>query len=402
MGKKISVFRENDVEYLKDYLVEAVREVLLEEDEILLDEAALSFSEMAKSPARFQAFINKIEKGEPFELVGGGEVVLDKDPQVIAVLKGMLDAGNISTAAAQEAFGTRNIRFKTSDGGVISLAKLQKTGEFGGKGSEFYVKKEIAARGQLDDLIQKAMAAAGTEAIIIKVVSASGEELARWDDVVGVGDTEKVGGVDPKSDFQLIRKDGKPAVFISHKDGTSPAHFGQWGGTSAKAGERISSHPEIKNFVEVDLMPYLKKETGSDGKEYLVYPRGLSVGKKIEDRDLQLMSIFGQDYKAGGPGSVNNCDLVAQGLFSLKTDEPEQTTDDQEVEVVYTLTAQHLMVRADLDSTFPAGYAPALVTRYATGRNNYGVRGMRMTIYPEAGRKVHKWIGDGAEENEKS
>ena len=392
MAKKISVFRENDAKYFKEYLMEAVRETIEElSEEEIVSEANLSFAELAKSPQRLQAFIAKIEKGEPFELAGGGEVVLEKDPQVIAAFKKMLETGEVSSAAAQEAFGTRNIRFKTVDGKSVSLAKLQKTAEFGGKGSDFYVKKEIAARGQLDDLIQKAIAAAGTEAIIIKVVSPSGEELARWDDGVGVGDTDKVRGVDPKSDFQLLRKDGKPEVFISHKDGTGPKHFGQWSGATAKAGEKIMNHPELKKFLE-DIKPYLSKEQGKDGKEQWVYPSGMSIARKIQDKNLQLMSIFGQDYTPGGEGSVNNCDLVAQGLFTLKTDEPEETADDKEIEVAYTLTAQHLMVRSDLDSTFPEGYAPALVTRFATGRNNYGVRGMRMTIYPEAGRKIHKWI----------
>jgi len=394
MAKKISVFRENDAKYFKEYLMEAVRETIeeLSEEEELVTEAPLSFPDMAKSPKRFQNFIAKIENGEPFELVGGGTVVLAKEPQVLDALKKMAETGNVSTAAAQEAFGTRNVRFKTVDGQSISLAKLQKTAEFGGKGSEFYVKKEIAARGQLDDLIQAALAAANTDAIIVKVVSPSGEVMAKWDDVVGVADTEKVKGVDPKSDFQLMRKDGKPPVFISHKDGTGPTHFGQWSGTSIKAGEKIAKHPEIKKFVEEDLRPYLNKETDEDGNEYWAHPQGLSVGRKIQDKNLQLMSIFGQDYTPSGPGSVNNCDLVAQGMFTLKTDEPEETKDDKEVEVAYTLSAGHLMVRSDLDNTFPDGYAPALVTRYASRRNNYGIRGMRMTIYPEAGRKVHKWI----------
>lgn len=41
MGKKISVFREHDVEYLKDYLVEAVREVLLEQEDVAEQDSGL-------------------------------------------------------------------------------------------------------------------------------------------------------------------------------------------------------------------------------------------------------------------------------------------------------------------------------------------------------------------------
>ena len=110
MAKKISVFRENDAKYFKEYLMEAVRETIEElSEEEIVSEANLSFAELAKSPQRLQAFIAKIEKGEPFELAGGGEVVLEKDPQVIAAFKKMLETGEVSSAAAQEAVGTSNI-----------------------------------------------------------------------------------------------------------------------------------------------------------------------------------------------------------------------------------------------------------------------------------------------------
>lgn len=360
-------------------LYRLIDEALEEHEDQIVTEANLSFGQLAKSPARLQAFIKKLESGEPFELNAGGEIVLKKDPAVIASLKQMLDSGEISTAKAREL----GVNFQTEDGTRISLGALKKTAEFGGRGTDFYVKKEIAARGQLQDVIAKAKAAAKTEAIIIRVLNEQGEEVAKYDDVVDVEDTQKMGGVDPKSDFQLVRKDGKPPVYISHKDGTSAKHFGQWSGLTPKAGTAIAEHPEVLKFIE-DIK---STKLVDDGSGNMVYPAGKSFARPIQDRRLMMMSIFGQDYTPEGPGGPNNCDLVAQGLFELKTDDVEKTPDDAEVEVVYTLTATHLIARTDLDFTFGQDYVPTLMTRFASARKNFGIKGMRATIYPKSGRK---------------
>ena len=364
-------------------LMEGWRGYLKEE---IVTEATLSFAQLAKTQQRMARFIEKIENGEPFDTVDGSQVTFEKDEEVIAALKKMHSSGEISAAVARQMLG-RNFILRTTDGRTLSVGKLLKTAEFGGKGTDFYVKKEIAARGQLSDLINKALAAANTDAIIIKVLNSAGKEVARYDDVIGIEDTVKVAGVDPKSDFQLIRKDGKPPVYISHKDGVSAKSFGQWSGLSPKAGEKIYSHPEVKRFIE-DLEPYLQVEP--DGRK--IYPPGLSIGRVISDRALQYMSIFGQDYSPSSSGSPNNCDLVAQGLFTLETEGTETTQDDREPEVAYTLSAHHMMARLDSTIDFDESYKPALVTRYATARNNFGIRHLRATIYPAGGRKIHQWI----------
>jgi len=46
----------------------------------------------------------------------------------------------------------------------------------------------------------------------------------------------------------------------------------------------------------------------------------------------------------------------------------------------------------DDEQDLPGPYSPALVSRFATQRSNFNVKGLRATIYPYDGRKVTKDI----------
>jgi hypothetical protein len=100
--------------------------------------------------------------------------------------------------------------------------------------------------------------------------------------------------------------------------------------------------------------------------------------------------MFGPDYKPEGAGSVDNVDLVAQGLFALKT--AEAVREDGEIQVVFNLSANHLISRIGFDGNFGAEYEPILTARYTGGRASFGVKNARGLIYPRAGRKIHKYI----------
>ena len=349
-----------------------------------LEEAALGFAQLAKNTSRFQKFIQKIIQGEKFELIDGEKARIKKDPLLLQNLQAVLDSGDLSSQNVRNIFGTRNIRFEMEDGRTLPFRAFKKTSEFGGKGGDFYIKKELSARGELDDLIKAAIQRANTDSIIIKLVDKQGDLIAQYDDVVGVAGSEKLRGVDPKSDFQLIRKDNKPPVYISHKDGSSPKHFGQWSGVTMKAGAAIHNSPEIQKFVEDLRANYLTPEG--------TYPPRTSYAREIQSSELRRMAIFGPDYSPTGDGSVNNVDIVAQGVFRLDTEDVEITPDDKEPQVAYILRATHLLARIGFDGDFGEGYSPTIMTRFATRRNNFGIRGLRLTIYPKAGRKVHKFI----------
>ena len=367
----------------KSELDRLITEAFLGETTVL-DEAALGFAQLAKRESRFKKFIEKITKGEEFELVNGKKAKIKKDPELLQNLQKVLDSGDLSFTNVQNTFGTKNIRFEMEDGRALPISAFQKTSEFGGKGGDFYIKKELSARGELDDLIKAAIQSANTDSIIIKIVDKQGDLIAEYDDVIGVRGSQKVGGVDPKSDFEIVRKDNKTSVYISHKDGSTPKAFGQWSGVTKKAGESIHNHPEIQKFVEDLKQNYLTPEG--------TYPPATSYARKIQSPELKRMAIFGQDYSPTGDGSVNNVDIVAQGTFKLETEQVERTPDDKEIQVAYILTATHLLSRVGFDGDFGEGYTPSIMTRFATARRNFGIKGLRLTIYPIGGRKITKFI----------
>ena len=351
---------------------------VLEEEDI--DEASISKKDLFKRN-NLKLFLQKIDDGIPFELKNGGTVVIDGDKSEDFI--GALRKGEEPGPKA---------RLYTPDGKRVALGSLQKTDEFGGKDSEYFVSKEIAARGQLDDLIKAAIASLGPEvdAITIRVVEMreiDGEQIedpiVTFEDVVGVDDQGKIGGVDPKSDFRLIRS-GQPDVHISHKDGSSPKDMQNWSGVGPRSG--LSDHPEVLKFgedIKANHMVTLPDGTTS-------FPRKMTIGREIKDQLLKRKAMFGPDYKPSGDGDVENVDLVAQGLFALKT--AEVVKDDGEVQVVFNLSANHLISRIGFDGNFGTEYEPILTARYTGGRASFGVKNCRGLIYPKEGRTVNKYI----------
>ena len=130
MGKKISVFRENDVEYLKDYLVEAVREVLYAEQESVLIPTGIK----SGGPAMDFAGVGSSAEGAEVALVYGmnnrsvlgGDFQLDEEWYTANVLtaKAMKDVdtdtflrwvkigvacGNAGSVGSAETFGAGEV-----------------------------------------------------------------------------------------------------------------------------------------------------------------------------------------------------------------------------------------------------------------------------------------------------
>jgi hypothetical protein len=264
------------------------------------------------------------------------------------------------------------------DGAVISLGMIKKTSEFGAKD---YLTREISAKTRLSVQIAQLLRQTSNKILTLRIAHGE-EELVRYPDVAGVADVSKIYGTDAKADFQLIRANQQSPIFISHKHGDRPESFGQWSGCTLKAGKPIFLHREVRAFVDA-----LKKELAHGYHTPDEHPRKVSFGRKIEDPKLKLLAIFGPDYNPIGPGSPNNVDLLIQGNiilvpFSEKGEQP-----------VFTLQASHVSVRLPkVQIRFPKSYTPALITRFGRDRVNWGIRNLRLGIYPEASRPVRHWL----------
>jgi len=180
--------------------------------------------------------------------------------------------------------------------------------------------------------------------------------------VVGV---RKTSGT-PKSDFHLVNDKGDAVAHISHKKGSNPKDFQQWGGvTEAK----IASHPEVGEF-EKDI-----NELYPGGK----IPNGESAFKKIKSLKLKRMSVYGVNYDSASV-DVNRVDVLMQGVPGLKKISKK----------LYSLTASgHVHY---LNDTISGGYTPVLAVIYKGDRSQMGLAGARVSIYPMGGRSFKREI----------
>lgn len=352
--------------------------IVFKKDTSLLTEATnISLAALRNRPKRVAAIIRKIQNEEPFELTSGEQVVLDKSnlEPFIKVSEGDFSKESISAAFGKDPSPV----LKTADGRNIRLTFLKKTAELGGKGSEFHLSKEIAAKGQLQELIEKALVETQQSAITINFKNKD-MTLLVVDGITGIDSQSKIGGVDPKADFKITRENNKPAIYISHKDGTTAKDFGQWSGTSRiRAGEQISEHPEVIKFAnDLKKTRYVTEQNGM----YFLKTDGITIGRIINDINLKLMGIFGNQYNKNSVGSAQNVDIVAQGLFKLTQNE----------DGTFNLTCNHMMGRQAFDDDFGVPYTPILICRHDSSRASHGIKNARILIYPFLGRKVSEYI----------
>ena len=211
---------------------------------------------------------------------------------------------------------------------------------------------EAKAIADLTNALAQAMAIAGGE-ISVKLKNRT---------VKGVAQVIKTAGT-PKSDFHLADKSGKPLVHISHKKGSTPRDFQQWGGVTEK---RIFEHPEVQAFGAL-----CRAEFGEQ------IPNGASVYVDIKDKNLKMMSVFGVNFDAAGI-DTNKVDVLLQGDPGLK----------QLSAKTFELTATgHVHYHGDIPD---GGFEPVLAMIYKGDRDQLGIKGARASIYPRAGRTFKK------------
>lgn len=304
--------------------------------------ANLSPKEIRKYTWRSEVFIKKLKDKEPFEVTGGKKVVLVESKQAMKVLA----SGSDNELKA--------LRFSDGNGNDFKLTDFVKNADFGGKGERSGVAKEDAALKSLNDALDSAKKAEGLSYVNVRI----GNKTYK------VSHAESTPGT-PKSDFHLVDPSGKEIVWISHKDGKTEKDFQQWGGVSQRAEPDIFKHKETQAFAKLMVGMFPKG-----------IPNATTVARKIKDKKLKMMSIYGNQY--GKPFSQQNVTLAIQGPISLK-----------KVGQSYKIESNHVHLNGE-DLT--GGYEAVFMAIYKGDRSDLGIKGARVVISPMGCRKIHQWV----------
>ena len=300
--------------------------------------AKLQHSDLTKRGGdRVQIFLDKLKDGEEF-LTQKGAVILPKN-----LLKGREDIFRSG--------GFRETMKGTYKGRTISVqypSEFLKSPEFGGKGIGFSTRDEDAQLSSLRKQIEAAMEKEQSGVL----------EMIVGRRTVIVSGAETTPGV-PKSDFHLVDDKGNPVAWLSHKKGSRPSDFQQYGGLS---NAMFKTHPEVISFMK-DL-----KEKFPDGM-----PSRTSASRPVKDRKLANQSVWGIDF--GRARGKNNVDEFHQGPVKLV-----------KVGTKYKITSNHY----DTNGSVPTGeYSCILFARY-TGDRGANIAGIflgnaRVGVFPKGG-----------------
>lgn len=291
---------------------------------------------------RIVIFLKKYENGEEFELVssiaGKKKVKLIFDKEIYRKLKNKTNPGSIV--------------FQSNLGKPIKLNQLAKTSEFGGmadkkKSTTHIEEKEIISIREQLVAIKKATK---SPTVPIKIKN----------QMYDVYDIQKTPGT-PKSDFHFLDLQGNPIVWISHKDGSRPSDFQQWGGISPKV-PNTNRHKETKEFLN-DLV-----ENFSDG-----LPRAANVVKEMKDRVLKNKAVYGDEFKQGSKNyNEDNVQLVLQGPVKIV-----------KRGLFYIVDANHVHENGQF---LKGEYEPTFTAQYRSDRGA-PVKNSRASIWPKVVEK---------------
>lgn len=242
---------------------------------------------------------------------------------------------------------------KGSSIGAVMIDKIKVLVKADGKTGGLDV--ESAAIDSLQNAINGAICHCG-EPITIKMKHRT---------VSGIVGVEKTDGT-PKSDFHLVDENDRAVVFISHKKGSKPNDFQQWGGMTEK---EIAANKEVIQFAME-----CRAKIGDK------IPSGMQIYKKIKEKDLKMMSVFGVNSLKSNGGNINSVDILIQGDPGLKH------ISGNTFELI---GSGHINYYGDIPS---GGFEPVMACIYKGDRDQFGIKGARFSIYPFAGRKFKEQI----------
>lgn len=303
----------------------------------------LSPAEFMKYEWRIDVFLDKYKNEKPFSMKDGKQLAFHYDPSIAKIMQKRSQAA------------MRDVLLLGKDGKQYRLSALGKDKDFGGKGSGFSTRDEDRELKSLNDQLDAIRSQIKTGVVKIKIGTKTYEAAA----AVSTPGT-------PKSDFHLVDANGKEVVWISHKKGRSSKDISQWGGVSKRAEPDIYSHPETQKFANDVTERYPQG-----------LPRAMTISRKIKDSKLKMMSMYGNQYgKALGRQNVS---ILIQGPVRLKKSGS-----------VYVFDSNHIHINGE--SVDRTEFEPVFMAIYKGDRSDLGLKGTRVVISAQGGRKVKEEI----------
>lgn len=242
---------------------------------------------------------------------------------------------------------------------VVRVDKIHKP--IGGRVGKNPEEKEDTAISGLDSQIKKAVEFHG-RAITIHNNDGSTYQ-ATGARKVASGDYK---GKKPKADV-LIHNESEPVDFKSHKSSAKPSEQQNYEGLSAH-----TDHPQANSFIN-DLTKHTHGKMTS----------GVSHGRELntstpQGKNLQKSVMFGNEH-GSKKRSVNNVSSIEHGEMKL-------VPHPSGIPGHYIIQSEKSIHN---DKSFkPENHPLKFIARYASERNDHGIKGARVGIGPASSRKT--------------
>src|SRR5210317_830361 len=323
----------------------------------LLNETQLSRGQLKKYDTRISKFVDQFLDGRPFEShsksdpikvdtlkINGKEYTLEDEREDIfqAIKSGS------GTILAKGTSGGESVEVSTSD--------FVKTADYGGKGAGSGTEKEDMALADANSNLKSLNEGKPVNLLVNGVI---------YSDIVGAITVPKT----PKADFAFVDKGGSPKIFISHKDGSRPNDFQQYGGLTHS---KVINHPEVQSFVEA-----VKNNLEDDSQ----MERGSGFRRRVEDPELIRVLVYGVDFKSKTDYGINNVQVLYQGPLKYQAVSGKLNT--------FSVSSNHTINNPEVPQE---GYYPYFYVTFRTNRNQFGVKDSRFGVYTQAWRPTSKEI----------
>lgn len=311
-----------------------------------------------KKRGNFELFKSKIQNNHDFILDSNKKVVKlgysnsKKDAEFKSAIASMKTPDELDLLKVGN-----GIVFPVKGGSTLTLGKLFKSPEFGGS-DKTGTEKEDAELAQFNKELNRLKKETGMAEIPLKVEK--GSKYVMVDKIVSTPGT-------PKSDFHAVNLKGEEVAWFSHKDGSMPKDFQQWGGMTEKGVVNTKPIQDFALTVQSLFPEGIPRKT--------TVARKLSENNSIEKK-VMMMSMYGVEF--GGKRSRQNVNVIIQGPITLAKSGKG-----------FCIKSNHVHYNGEM---VDGGFVPVLMAIYKGDRDNFGVKGARFAIQPLESRKIKQFV----------